>query len=425
MIRRNVHFLSALVVLACVGWTPRGHANWSPDTVLSDASASFLGEEGDAGISVSADGDLDGDGFDDILISAPPYSQVVAGGGKLYVVFGHASGWAMDTPLSQADSSFLSLTPDGNLGSHATIVGDVNGDGFDDFLASEPGCHERAGCAYLVLGKAAGWVLDVTIDNADAWFVGENPYDTVATVGDVGDVDGDGFDDFLVGAEYSSEAGSGAGQVYLFSGGQQGWAPETSLAAADASFLPEHAEDYLSALRGRGDVDGDGFNDLLLGADGADAGENNTGESYLLLGNAGGWSMDSSLATADASFVGQGSPADHSDQSGFSGCLGDVTGDGLADVVVSAFGHENPDGSSGRVYVVPGMARGWQMDQPLGSAAVVLEGEEPEDHFGSHLACLEDVNGDGIGDLLVGAFMNSENGEEAGQTYLYLGGDDL
>lgn len=414
------HVLIAVLCLLSLGYPTEAGA-WSMDTPVRDADASFLGEGDDAGFDVANAGDLDGDGLDDILIGAPFNSQTAEDAGKLHVFFGRAAGWSLDTPLDQADASFLGIVEDGNLGMDVEIVGDVDGDGLDDFLACASGAANHRGIVYLVLGRTGGWAADADIDTADGWFVGEDSSGMPSALTGLGDVDGDGIDDFLIGAVNSGEAAPSAGQVYLFLGRESVWAPASSLADADASFLGEFEDDHASALDGRGDVNGDGLNDILIGAVGSDAAESEAGQSYLVFGRAAGWSMDTSLAAADTSFLGQ---AD-GDTSGQAGCLADADGDGFADILIGAKGHENGDGDEGRAYLVAGEASGWQMDQSLDTADARVDAEAPGDWFGWPISCVGDVNGDGFEDALISAIMNGENGPESGQSYLFLGSSSV
>lgn len=401
-----------------------------------------------------------------------------------------AAAWTLDTPLSQASASFLGETDQDCLGWPVSEAGDVNGDGYDDFLIgayanSEGG--EHAGQTYLVLGKPTGWAMDTSVVDSDASFVGTTSWDYVGIdLSSAGDVNGDGLGDFLIGAPFDDEAGGsevdccdGAGQVYLVLGRVSGWVMDTPVTALDASFLGEAAHNYTGEwLSGGGDVNGDGFDDFLIGAPTNDEGIDNGGQVYLILGRAAGWQMDTPLWLADASFLG----IQDGDQVAKSAIAGDIDGDGLDDVLIQSrfdnYGHPsgmlsiffgqstawssdtplsdadaslvgdvdsgpgaiasggdlNGDGfgdilvgassddgaahDAGRACVVFGEATGGGIDVPLASATCVLQGEAANDQLGLGVDMAGDFNADGLTDLLVSTWYNDENGTDAGQVYV-------
>ncbi|MCK4641079.1 MAG: FG-GAP repeat protein, partial [Candidatus Marinimicrobia bacterium] len=149
--------------------------------------------------------------------------------------------------------------------------------------------------------------MDHDLSNADASFIGEDAYDySGQAVSGVGDVNGDGYDDVIIGARYDDDGGSNAGQTYLILGKASGLAMDTDLSDADASFIGEDADDRSGcAVSGAGDVNGDGYDDFIIGAYGDEDGGNWAGQTYLILGKSSGWSMDTDLSAADASFRGE------------------------------------------------------------------------------------------------------------------------
>ncbi len=393
------------------------------DRSLADSNASFLGEDDldQAGSGISGVGDVNGDGFDDFLIGAVGDDDGGYYAGQTYLIFGNASGWAMDTDLSDADASFWGEERYTMTGQSLSGAGDVNGDGFDDFLIGaweEDG--RNAGHTYLILGKATGWAMDTSLSDADASFLGEDSDDLSSiSISEAGDVNGDGYDDFIIGAYRDEDGGDDAGQTYLILGKASGWAMDTDLSAADASFWGEDSEDLSgSAVSGAGDVNGDGFDDIIIGAPGNDDGGAYAGQTYLILGKASGWMMDTDLSTADASFLGEGD----NNIAGYkiSGA-GDVNGDGFDDILIGANSDEDGRPSAGQTYMILGKASGWAMDTGLSAANASYHGEEVDDYSGSAVSGAGDVNGDGFDDFLIGASGNDEGGSRAGQSYLILG----
>ena len=117
----------------------------------------------------------------------------------------------MDTALSNADASFIGEDAFHGAGGRVSNAGDVNRDGYDDFLigaeGDAKGGYPKAGQAYLILGKASWWSMDTDLSDADASFIGEEAGDRAGcSVSGVGDVNGDGYDDFLIGA-FGKEGG--------------------------------------------------------------------------------------------------------------------------------------------------------------------------------------------------------------------------
>ena len=398
---------------------------WSMDIDLSAADASFIGEDefDNAGRSVSGAGDVNGDGYDDILIGASGDEEGGYTAGQAYLILGKASGWSMGTNLSAADASFIGEDEYDDAGSKVSGAGDVNGDGYDDFLIAsvddEEGGGEGAGQVYLILGKASGWSMDTDLSAADASFWGESAGDQAGSaVSGAGDVNGDGYDDLLIGAFFNDDGGSDAGQAYLILGKAYGWSMDTDLSAADASFIGEDAGDRAGwSVSGAGDVNGDGYDDLLIGASDDSDSDSKAGQAYLILGKASGWSMDTNLSTADASFWGENA----GDYAGSTvSDAGDVNGDGYDDLLVGAPYNGDSAAGAGQVYLILGKASGWSMDTNLSAADASFWGEDAGDYAGYSISGAGDANGDGYDDLLIGAIFDDDGGVSAGQAYLVL-----
>lgn len=280
-------------------------ADVAADADVGAAAASLAGAPGEQlGSALAGPGDFDGDGV---------ALEVVASGvgfvRTLDATFGLVSTWT-----------------GGVVGTPAlTMLVDVDGDGLDEALVGDAAADR----AWLVLGGRAG-DLDLEAD-ADAVY-------TAAYTGDAagwaasgsGDVNGDGFGDFVVGAPDSDAGGVDAGEAYVLFGGAA--VADRALDGADARLASPDAGDAAgSAVAGVGDADGDGLFDVVVGAPYADAGGNNAGTAWLVYGAASLGSID--LSTADANFVGEST----SDNAGEGvGCVGDVDGDGFADVGVGA-----------------------------------------------------------------------------------------
>ena len=318
------------------------------DVNLSNADASFIGEaESDySGDSVSGAGDVNNDGYDDVIIGSKGYNSY---DGKAYLILGKQSGWTMDVDLSNADASYVGVGTARNCGKSVACAGDVNSDGYDDIIIGAPGDG-----AYLVLGKETGWSTDTPISNVDASFIQEGSADNAGhSVDGAGDVNGDGYDDIIVGAHYNHEGGTGAGQTYLIFGRRTGWSMSTSLADSNASFIGEHQDDRSGmAVAGAGDLNGDGYNDIMISAPQNDEAGDNSGEVYLIFGKPSGWTMDFNLENADISFIGAGVDYEYCG-TGISGG-GDVNGDGTEDILIGANGNDEGGDQAGQAYLLTG-----------------------------------------------------------------------
>ena len=386
---------------------------------LSLADASFVGENaGDlSGISVASAGDVDGDGLGDLLIGAHGNDEGGIEAGKTYLIFGStvAAGGSFD--LSLADASFVGETAADYSGGSVASAGDVDGDGLDDLLIMAYGNDSNAGKSYLFFGStvAAGGPFDLSL--ADASFLGETAYDySGVSVASAGDVDGDGLDDLLIGANHNDDGGSNAGKSYLFFGSTVAAGGPFDLSLADASFLGETANDYSGgSVASAGDVDGDGLDDLLIGAYGNDS---NAGKSYLFFGSTVAAGGTFNLSTADGSFLGETA----NDYSGVSvASAGDVDGDGLDDLLIGASGNDDGGSNAGKSYLFFGstVAAGGPFDLSLADASFL--GETANDYSGGSVASAGDVDGDGLDDLLIGAHGNDDGGSNAGKSYLFFG----
>jgi hypothetical protein len=344
------------------------------------------GPAGGFGAAVASAGDVNGDGYGDLIVGAWSLDSST---GRAYVYFGAPSG-----PTSAPSWSVAG--PDGassSFGIAVSSAGDVNGDGYADLIVGASTAAARVGRAHVFYGGPMGPSLV-----PDWSFTGPDGAGSQfgASVAYAGDSNGDGYGDIVIGAYGAGPTLSG--RAYFFFGGSSGLAstPDASMPSIDGAY-----SQFGHTVASAGDVDGDGFTDIIVGADGVTT---STGSAFLFNGGASGPSptparlmhgTDGTLSYFGASVAG----------------IGDVDGDGFSDVAVGAYGAMS---STGRVYVYLGGSGGL-----AASPAVTLPGRDSSNgHFGQSVATVGDSTGDGFADVFVGA---SGAATGAGRAYLFLG----
>ena len=347
----------------------------------------FTGEAaGDLfGSSVASAGDINNDGFDDLIVGAWGNSAGGLSAGRVYIF----SGLNGDTLyIFTGEAAF------DKFGLSVASAGDVDNDGFADLIVGAPfndAGGSDAGQAYVFSGRTGDTLYVFTGELAQDWFG--------HSVASAGDVNNDGFDDLIVGARHGDVGGVKAGRAYVFSG-QTG---ETIYV-----FNGEASADQFSAsVSSAGDVNNDGFDDLVVGAPFNDAGGSNAGRVYVFSGK-----------TGDTLYLFTGEAA--GDIFGRSvASAGDVNNDGIDDLVVGASSNDVGGDYAGRVYVFSGKT---------GDTLHVFTADAAGDNFGNSVASAGDVNSDGYDDLIVGAVLGDNSGtDNAGRAYVFSGrtGDKL
>jgi hypothetical protein len=358
------------------------------------------------------------------LIGSPGNDRGGDNAGKVYLILGKKSNFLMDINLTYSTASFIGERSDDWAGLSVSGAGDVNGDGYDDFLIGapgEPGIMDRTGEVYLIFGKSTNWANNILLSQSDASFIGED-YDRFGhSISGCGDVNGDGFDDFIIGAPLNDYSYSDAGQAYVVFGKNSGWDLNTDISKADASFVGEEVQNIIGlAVSGAGDVNGDEYDDIILGSRWNDEGGESAGQTYVIFGRETGWNLRTNLASADASYIGE----EAQDNTGFRvSDAGDVNFDGYGDFLIGAHFDSDNGYDAGQVYLILGKGSGWNKDVSLSSADASFIGEYAKDRAGISIDGIGDFNADGYDDIIIGAYHNDENSNNAGQVYLIRGKD--
>ena len=330
----------------------------------------FFGDQ--FGVSVSSAGDVNNDGYDDVIIGAMLNDAAGTQAGRAYVF----SGQTGDTIYV-----FSGEAIDDFFGVSVSSAGDVNNDGYGDliigaFRNDAGGAH--AGRAYVFSGQTGDTIYV---------FTGEDNFSSLGiSVSSAGDVDSDGYDDVIVGAHGYGDA---EGRAYIFSG-QTG---DTLYV-----YTGEAASDQLGvSVSSAGDVDNYGYDDFIIGANRNDAGGSNAGRAYVFSGK-----------TGDTIHVFTGEAAE--DFFGVSvSSAGDVNNDGYDDIIIGANKNDYGGTDAGRAYLFSGQT---------GDTLYVFNGEA-DDRFGTSVSSAGDVDSNGNYDLIIGANLNDSGGPSAGAAYVF------
>jgi len=369
----------------------------------------LTGNPWEVGTSVADAGDVNGDGYDDVIVGAPGYWL---NKGKVFVYYGSSTGlsaypnWTAET--SQDDSYF---------GASVDSAGDVNGDGYADIIVGARDYddnHTDGGMVFVWYGSASGlgspgtpanadWAVESSVDNSDFGI----------SVASAGDVNGDGYDDVIIGDDFFNNTQGGQGKVFVYYGGSSGLS--TSADWTSGVYDGERGlEFYGSSVSSAGDVNGDGYGDIIVGAKNYQTDLNNdpslppdliSGAAFVYYGGASGLS-GSLMLKSEGQFGNSVS------------CAGDVNGDGYSDIIVGAYGYDpNNHTNDGAAFVYIGSNSGIVTTPNWQRTGYSLS----SNYFGWSVSSAGDVDGDGYDDIIVGApsYTNGESGE--GIAYVFKG----
>jgi hypothetical protein len=379
--RKKFVFLALLLssmATAAFGGALNPTHNWMTEVFQSEAWW---------GAAVGNAGDVNGDGYDDMIVSAKLYDTASSGVGMVRVFHGSATGLSTSHNWVVTGSA-----PGGEFGTAVTGAGDVNGDGYDDVIVSSAGqvlcCYTRSGSVYLYLGSATG----LATSPARTYTSGEGGFNYFGErIAGLGDVNLDGYDDFAAGSRSYSNGQSGEGAVFIYYGAA------TPPSSAGLILEGSSSSAQQAIVRAAGDVNGDTYPDVLVrGAIGA----------RIYYGSASG------VSSTPAWQVGMPTISNYNGPWALVDGAGDVNNDGFADVLVADY---LESAGTGRVHVFHGSASGLPTTPTFTFVGGKGEG------FGGGLGSVGDVDGDGYSDVVItaSAFSNGQAGE--GRAFLYRG----
>ncbi|MBI2027483.1 MAG: FG-GAP repeat protein, partial [Deltaproteobacteria bacterium] len=401
-----------------------GSANLAASIDASAANVKLIGEDaGDRfGSSVSGAGDVNNDGFADVIVGAYVDDNGGTDSGVAFIFYGSAS-LAASIDASAANVKLIGEDVDDRFGFSVSEAGDVNNDGFADVIVGayfDDDGGANSGVAFIFYGSTS---LAASIDAsaANVKLIGEDVGDQFAvSVSGAGDVNNDGIADVIVGARYDGDGGTASGVTFIFYG-------STSLPAsidaslANVKLIGEDADDLFGfSVSAAGDVNNDGIADVIVGARTDDDGGDVSGVAFIFYGSKSlATSIDASAA--NVKLIGE----DTNDQFGFSvSGAGDVNNDGIADVIVGARYDDDGGDSSGVAFIFYGSTN-LAASIDASAANVKLIGEDTNDQFGISVSGAGDVNNDGIADVVVGARYDDDGGDASGVAFIFYGSKSL
>ena len=422
-ISQLLFYLTVSLNLISIAVTTPVFTNMNSSTLTASQGFSLIGTESGShlGYSVGYAGDLNGDGIGDVIVGA---HGAYLTAGAAYIFFGK-KGEFTDINITATDlaSSQQGFTINGErinnlFGQSVSKAGDLNGDGVDDIIIGAPGVYPAPGSAYVVFGRKTGFkdinltTTKLAISQQGFVITGEKAGDQFGiTVSGAGDLNGDGIDDIIIGA---SRAFSSAGAAYIVFGKRKGFndinLTATDLAATQLGFkiIGKKANDnFGQSVSGAGDLNGDGINDVVVGASGT---LSSAGAAYVVFGKKSSFTeinlTSTNLSTSQQGFAVTGAPK-FSSLGSLVSSAGDLNGDGITDIAIGAY---TASSYTGIVYIVFGKKTAFSDININGTAnfstsqhGFKITGARKNDQLGLSATKAGDLNGDGVDDIIIGS----------------------
>lgn len=371
-------------------------ADWSANS--GPASARF-------GFSVATAGDINQDGYSDVIVGAPWYDNGVDNEGRVFVYLGSAWGLVI-TPTWTAESNQLNAF----FGFSVGTAGDVNDDGYDDIIVGASDYDNPLtdeGAVFVWYGSASGLGADGVPGNADWWaFGGQEEAYFGTSVGTAGDVNHDGVSDVIIGAPRYTNGETHEGCAFAFYGPLSGAAGAPSWTGE----VNQEEANFGASVGFAGDVNADTYADVIIGAPSFNTDLDLVAEGAALVfhGSASGLGVSAvwtALGTVDDGSFGASV-----------GTAGDVNNDTYADVIVGAPDSGNAESREGIVFVYHGSSGGLNS-----SANWTAESDQIDAYFGSSVGTAGDIDGDGYDDVIIGATGYDNIQGTVGRAFVYYG----
>lgn len=352
---------------------------------------------GNYSYSVSPAGDVNGDGYADILMSVFTSEYGVSKEGKVFLNYGSGNG-----VIAEPSWTGICTQEAASFGETVASAGDINGDGYADIIIGASrysNGEENEGAVFVYYGSPDGlkkeysWIAEGQQANA---FFG-------ISVSSAGDVNKDGFADIVVGSHYYDNGETNEGRVLIYLGSEKGlsrepaWTLESNQVGAN----------FGKSVSCAGDINKDGYSDILIGAPNYDNGQNNEGRAFLYLGTNMG-------LTQSPAWTGESNQADANFGNSVA-TAGDVNGDGFSDIIIGANRYDEGQSNVGKIYVYLGASNGLSNYPDWSYSGNIMDG-----NMGIAVASAGDINGDGFSEIIIGS-MGQNGPNPKGIAYVFSG----